>query len=70
MTGVDVVPHLLWPTQGLRLIRSLHVASLATAAIFVFAYVDIGLSSTPNRLTVIGLTVVSLALAAIGAGRR
>jgi len=72
MTGVDVVPHLLWPTGGPRLVRSLHIALsiLATAAISVFAYADIGLSSTRAIATVIGLTVVSLALAAIGAGRR
>jgi hypothetical protein len=72
MTGVDVVPHLLWPTGGPRLVRSLHItlSILATAAIFVFAYVDIGLSSTRAIATVIGLTVVALALAAIGAGRR
>jgi NACHT domain len=72
MTGVDIVPHLLWPTGGLRLVRSLHIALsvLAAAAVSVFAYVDIGLASTRAMAKVVALTVVALALAAIGAARR
>lgn len=32
MTAIDIVPHLLWPIGGLRLVRCIHAALLAGAA--------------------------------------